>query len=92
MGRAVVHFEIEGLDGGKLREFYSRIFDWEAQVDPNNPSEYGLIHRDQNLDASGGGLGGAIAQVPDVPSTTWKGQSRAEGHTGGVTIFVEVPM
>jgi len=91
MGRAVVHFEIEGLDGAKLREFYRGLFDWDAQVDPTNPSEYGLIERDENSDGAGNGLGGAIAQVPDVPSTTWKGRTRAEGHTGGVTIFVEVP-
>ncbi len=91
MGRAVVHFEIEGLDGAKLRSFYGELFGWEAQVDPGNPSGYGLIPREQNLDSAGQGLGGAIAQVPDVPSTTWKGLSRAEGHTGGVTFFVEVP-
>lgn len=91
MGRAVVHFEIEGLDGAKLREFYNGLFGWEVQVDASNAPEYGMIPRDQNLDDAGNGLGGAIAQVPDVPSTTWQGQSRAEGHTGGVTIFVEVP-
>ncbi len=72
MGRAVVHFEIEGLDGARLREFYRELFGWDAQVDPGNPSEYALIERAQNLDGAGNGLGGAIAQVPDVPSTTWR--------------------
>ncbi len=91
MGRAVVHFEIEGLDGAKLRGFYNGLFGWDAQVAAGNPSEYAMIPREKNLDGIGNGLGGAIAQVPDVPSTTWKGQSRSEGHTGGVTIFVEVP-
>ena len=57
MGRAVVHFEIEGLDAAKLREFYRGLFDWDAQVDPTNPSEYGLIERDENSDGAGNGLG-----------------------------------
>jgi predicted enzyme related to lactoylglutathione lyase len=92
MGRAVVHFEIEGLDAAKLREFYKGLFDWDTHVvDPDNPAAYGMISRDENVDGAGNGLGGAIAQVPDVPSTTWKGRTRAEGHQGGVTVFVEVP-
>jgi hypothetical protein len=91
MGRAVVHFEIEGLDGSKLREFYKEMFDWQTQVDHENPSQYGLIERSENVDHDGNGLGGAIAQVPVVPSSTWKGKTRAEGHAGGVTVFVAVP-
>lgn len=91
MGRAVVHFEIEGLDGKALRGFYKDLFDWDAHVDASNPAEYGMLLRDDNLDASGNGLGGAIAQVPEIPSTTWQGKTRAEGHSGQVTVFVEVP-
>ncbi len=85
MGRPVVHFEIEGLDGGMLREFYSALFDWEIHVLPNNPAEYGII------DASSSGLGGAVCRVPDVPSSTWAGRTRDEGHLGQVTVFVSVP-
>lgn len=86
MGRAVVHFEIEGLDGPRLRSFYREMFDWKAE-----DAEYGLIARADTSSADGQGIGGAIAQVPEVPSTTWKGKTRAEGHVGGVTVFVEVP-
>jgi predicted enzyme related to lactoylglutathione lyase len=85
MGRPVVHFEIEGLDAAKLRDFYSSLFDWQIQVDLSNPAEYGMI------DASSSGLGGAVSRVPDEPSSTWEGKTRAEGHRGQVTIFVGVP-
>ena len=85
MGRPVVHFEIEGLDAGKLREFYSSLFDWEIRVDVDNPAEYGMI------DPSSSGLGGAVCRVPDEPSSTWQGKTRAEGHRGQVTVFVGVP-
>lgn len=41
MGQSVVHFEIDGLDGAALREFYSTLFEWRIDVLPNNPAEYG---------------------------------------------------
>lgn len=92
MGRAIVHFEIEGLDAKKLRSFYGELFDWKVNVLPNNPAEYGLIARDDNLNDAGHGIGGAICAAPEVPSTTWKGATRADtGFNGHVTIFVEVP-
>lgn len=90
MGRAVVHFEIEGRDAATLRTFYGALFDWQANVDPDNPAEYGLIDREENLDATGNGLGGAISQVPDEPSPSWNGPSRAEGYPGHVNLVVEV--
>jgi uncharacterized protein len=85
MGSPVVHFEIEGLDAAKLRDFYSSLFDWQINVDLSNPAEYGMI------EASSSGLGGAVSRVPDEPSSTWEGKTRAEGHRGQVTIFVGVP-
>lgn len=92
MGRPVVHFEIEGLDAAKLRTFYGELFDWNVDVIPNNPAQYGLISREDNLDDSGNGIGGAICEAPEVPSTTWKGSGRNDpGFNGHVTIFVEVP-
>jgi uncharacterized protein len=89
MGQAVVHFEIEGKDGEALRRFYSDLFGWD--IDANNPMRYGIIQRDGNTNADGVGIGGAVGGVPDAPSTTWRGPSRAEGYEGHVTIYVEVP-
>ena len=92
MGRAVVHYEIQGRDGAKLREFYRALFDWDATiVDPDNRENYALIDRDQNLDLAGNGLSGAIAQVPSVLPASWRGPSLEEGFAGGVTVFVAVP-
>ena len=39
MGQAVVHFEVIGKDGDKLRSYYSELFGWE--IDANNPMNYG---------------------------------------------------
>ncbi|HZE39767.1 MAG TPA: VOC family protein [Stackebrandtia sp.] len=88
MGNPVVHFEIEGRDGETLRDFYSELFDW--RIDADNPAKYGLVSRDDNLTADGVGIGGAVFEVPETPSTTWRGPTRAEGYGGHVTIFVEV--
>lgn len=86
MGQPVVHIEIEGRDGENLRAFYTNLFDWEIEVDQNNPAEYGLVQKDPGA----AGHGGAIATVPKEPSTTWNGPRRDEGYPGHVTIFVEV--
>ncbi len=87
MGRPVVHFEIECRDGERTRDFYSRMFDWRINVIPNNPAEYGLIDQADN----GAGIGGAVSVVPAVPSSTYRGPRRDEGHAGQVTVFVQVP-
>ena len=34
MGQPVVHFEVIGKDGDKLRSYYSELFGWE--IDSNN--------------------------------------------------------
>lgn len=92
MGRAIVHFEIEGLDAQRLRAFYGELFDWNVHVIPDNPAEYGLLKREENLDDSGNGIGGAISQAPEVPSSTWRGGTRQDADFNGhVTVFVEVP-
>lgn len=90
MGRPVVHYEIEGRDAAALRDFYRDLFGWEAEVDPDNPAEYGLIDRDANRDRDGTGIGGAISRVPDEPSASWQGPTRADGYPGHVTIVVAV--
>jgi len=76
MGRPVVHFEIEGRDGAALRDFYSGLFGWD--IDTSGTPFYGVVPREGNTDAEGVGIGGAVADVPDRPSSTWRGPSRSE--------------
>lgn len=77
MGRPVVHFEIEGRDQPKLSGFYTDMFGWSV-----DEADYGLVQ--------GAGLGGAVCTVPETPSTTWRGPTRADGYTGHVMIYVGV--
>jgi uncharacterized protein len=77
MGQAVVHFEVVGKDGEKLRSYYSELFGWN--IDANNPMNYGMVARDDNKTASGDlGIGGGVGQGP-------------EGYEGHVTFYVAVP-
>jgi predicted enzyme related to lactoylglutathione lyase len=76
MGQPVVHFEVIGKDGEKLRNYYSELFDWE--IDANNPMKYGTVDREANLTSDGIGIGGGIGEGPD-------------GHEGHVTFYVAVP-
>ncbi|HEX3733953.1 MAG TPA: VOC family protein [Solirubrobacterales bacterium] len=76
MGQPVVHFEVVGKDGDKLKGYYAEMFGWE--IDSNNPMNYGLIDREANLNSAGMGIGGGIGQGP-------------EGYDGHVTFYVEVP-
>jgi predicted enzyme related to lactoylglutathione lyase len=75
MGQPVVHFEVIGTDGEKLRNYYSELFGWE--IDANNPMNYGTVSREGNLNADGIGIGGGVAGY--------------EGMEGHVTFYVEVP-
>src|SRR5437763_1731665 len=54
MGQPVVHFEVIGKDGEKLRGYYSELFGWE--MDANNPMNYGMVQREGNVNADGVGL------------------------------------
>jgi predicted enzyme related to lactoylglutathione lyase len=76
MGQPVVHFEIVGQDGDRLRSYYADLFGWQADAD--NPMRYGVLPREANLNADGIGIGGGIAGGP-------------EGYPGHVTVYVEVP-
>ena len=76
MGQPVVHFEVIGKDGEQLRGYYSELFGWE--IDANNPMEYGVIQREQNLGSDGAGIGGGVGQAP-------------EGYDGHLTFYVAVP-
>lgn len=76
MGRPVVHFEVVGKDGPALRSFYGELFEW--RIDAENPMNYGMVAKDDNLSADGTGIGGGIGEGP-------------EGYPGHVTFYVEVP-
>ena len=76
MGQPVVHFEIVGKDGEKLRSYYAELFDWEFDAD--NPMNYGIVQREGNTNADGAGIGGGVGQGPD-------------GYEGHVTFYIEVP-
>jgi uncharacterized protein len=76
MGQPVVHFEVVGRDGDRLKGYYAEMFEWEIADD--NPMKYGLVDRDANVNSDGIGVGGGIGQGPD-------------GYEGHVTFYVEVP-
>jgi len=61
MGRPVVHFEVMGNDGDKLRRFYAELFDWT--IDADNPLAYGLVQRE--TDSEGVGIPGGIGGIPE---------------------------
>ena len=77
MGNPVVHFEVIGKDGDKLRSYYGELFGWE--FDTNNSMNYGVVARDANP-APGelGSIGGGVATGP-------------EGYDGHITFYVGVP-
>jgi len=76
MGQPVVHFEVIGKDGDKLKGYYSELFGWE--IDSSNPMGYGIVPREGNLSPEGFGIGGGVAGGP-------------EGYEGHVTFYVGVP-
>jgi predicted enzyme related to lactoylglutathione lyase len=76
MGRPVVHFEVIGKDGDRLREYYAGLFDWKFDVD--NPMNYGIVKKEDNPAPDGSlGIGGGVAGYDEVE--------------GGVTFYVAVP-
>jgi predicted enzyme related to lactoylglutathione lyase len=76
MGNPVVHFEVIGADGPKLHAYFAELFGWE--IDADNPTGYGLVTREGNINPEGIGIGGGIGGGP-------------EGYGGHVTFYVEVP-
>jgi hypothetical protein len=94
MGQPVVHFEIGARNGSKLHDFYSSLFDWKIQVDPQ--FHYGMV------DTGGqGGINGGISTLPAEaqPYVTFYVQvddlvaslSKAES-LGGKTILSPMPI
>jgi predicted enzyme related to lactoylglutathione lyase len=76
MGQPVVHFEVMGNDAAALQSFYGDLFGWKFNAD--NPMNYGIVDREDNLNANGIGIGGGIGGIP-------------EGRPSHVTFYVEVP-
>lgn len=86
MANPVVHFEINGPDGPKLRNFYTSLFDWKLAV--HEEMHYASIETGE------GGIGGGIGstdeanyvtvyvQVPDLQATL----NQAE-QLGGKTVM-----
>ena len=54
MGEPVVHVEVVGKDGEKLKGFYGDLFGWG--IDTDNPMDYGMI----DTKAKGRGINGGI--------------------------------
>ena len=55
-GASVVHFQVTGKDGAKLRDFYGKVFGWQFNVMPE--MDYGLV------DNGGRGINGGIGSGP----------------------------
>jgi predicted enzyme related to lactoylglutathione lyase len=77
MQQPVIHFEVIGSDGDKLRNYYSELFGWEFG-DPIGPTNYAVTPPDGNANSDGTGIGGGIGTAP-------------EGYDGHVTFYVQVP-
>jgi len=77
MGQPVVHFEVIGKDGERMREYYSELFGWDFG-DTVGPTNYAVVQREGNTNADGIGIGGGVGTGP-------------EGYDGHVTFYVEVP-
>jgi predicted enzyme related to lactoylglutathione lyase len=74
-----VHFEVIGKDYATLSSFYESLFGWKP--DANNPVGYGIIAREDNLNADGIGIGGGLMALP--PEMV----GESNGH---VTFYAEV--
>ena len=54
MAHAVTHFEVIGKDNRKLRDFYSKAFDWKLT---DAPQDYAMVDTGANGHGIGGGIG-----------------------------------
>jgi len=67
MGQPVVHFEIIGKDGDKLKSYYSELFGWD--IDAGHPMKYGIVKGEDNP-SSIGSIGGGVATGPGQSAFT----------------------
>jgi len=80
VGSPVVHFEVVGKNYATLESFYGALFGWKPAND--NPVGYGVIARDDVLNADGIGIGGGLMALPP---------EMAADSNGHLTWYVEVP-
>jgi predicted enzyme related to lactoylglutathione lyase len=81
MGDQVVHFEVVGKDGEKLRSYYGELFGWQFGQ-PMGPTNYTVL---ENQEGIGGGIGEGpegypghvtfYVQVPDAEAALAKAES-----------------
>jgi uncharacterized protein len=64
MGNPVVHFEVLGQDGDKLRSFYGDLFGWQYNL--MEGMDYGTLQRGDGEP----GIGGGIGEAPQGPGHT----------------------
>jgi uncharacterized protein len=60
MGRPVAYFEIISTDAERVRKFYSELFEWTAEADPDMGG-YAMVDTGAGDDAIGGGIGSSQA-------------------------------
>jgi predicted enzyme related to lactoylglutathione lyase len=61
MGNPVIHFEVMGKDAAKLHSFYTSLFDWDIQADPEG---YGMVNTGE------GNITGGVAPA-EQPGVTF---------------------
>jgi predicted enzyme related to lactoylglutathione lyase len=89
-GSPVVHFEVIGKDYATLSDFYGQLFGWKPNAD--NPMNYGVIAREDNLSTDGIGIGGGLMGMPpEMLGHSEGGHSDGGDSNGHVTWYVEVP-
>jgi hypothetical protein len=81
VGDQVVHVEVVGQDGDKLRSYYRELFGWQFGA-PMGPTNYTAL---ENQEGVGGGIGDApegypghvtfYVQVPDAEAALVKAES-----------------
>jgi uncharacterized protein len=54
MAHPVTHFEVIGKNNAKLRDFYSKAFDWKLT---DAPEDYAMVDTGANGHGIGGGIG-----------------------------------
>jgi predicted enzyme related to lactoylglutathione lyase len=95
MPKPVVHFEIAGRDGGKLRDFYGKLFNWEYEMFDGG-GDYGLV-KAAGPNSIGGGIGSTppgtnpyvtfYMMVDDLQASLKKAES-----LGGKTVLQPTPI
>lgn len=88
MAYPVTHFEVTAKDSKKLRDFYSKLFDWKLTDAPQN---YAMV----DTQAKGHGINGGIGQSRDgknlvtfyVETDDLKGTLAKAEKLGGRTIM-----